>query len=121
MHNKWMGLAATLSKKSDHPQHKIGAVLVRKNRAINTGFNKIKTHTHSNSKYKSIHAEFDCIFGLTPKELKSTILYLYRETKNGDMALAKPCEFCDQLLRNFGVGKVIYTTPDGPKELRYLW
>lgn len=47
-------------------------------------------------------------------------IYVYRETKDGKMALAKPCPACEAALRDLGIKKVCYTTNQGCIEERYL-
>ena len=46
-------------------------------------------------------------------------IYVYRETKGGRKALAKPCAACTKALRDLGIKKVCYTTNDGYCEERY--
>lgn len=40
-------------------------------------------------------------------------VYVYRELKNGELALAKPCPACEQALRSLGIKKVAYTVDGG--------
>lgn len=47
-------------------------------------------------------------------------IYLYRELKNGKLAMARPCRSCFHLLRDLGVRKVFYTTENGFAEERIL-
>lgn len=46
-------------------------------------------------------------------------IYLYRELKNGKLAMARPCTACFHLLRDLGVRKVYYTTENGYVEERF--
>ena len=44
---------------------------------------------------------------------KKVTIVVYRETADGCLACAKPCTICKNIMLNFGVKKVIYSTPDG--------
>ena len=68
----------------------------------------------------SVKTDFDKI----PKRLKDKLnkikrifkkvtIIVYRETADGCLACAKPCTICKNIMLNFGVKKVIYSTPDG--------
>ena len=45
-------------------------------------------------------------------------LYLYRELKNGTLAMSRPCRACMAMLKDFGVRKIYYTTENGYAEER---
>lgn len=108
-HRKFFELAKKLSQKSDY-HHKIGAVIVRKNKVIGLGFNKPKkTHPQSPNAFKTTHAEFDALWSCSKQDLKGAIIYVYREHKNGCVASAKPCKDCDTLLKYSGIKRVYYT------------
>lgn len=40
-------------------------------------------------------------------------IYIYRELKNGALALARPCPSCAQALHDLGIRKIAYTTDGG--------
>jgi len=112
-HDKYFELAKRISTKSDHPKHHIGCVLVKKNKIISTGWNLMKTHPLSPRKFKSVHSEFYTILGVPVSDLKGAIMYLYRENRQGEYALAKPCKYCDRMLEDCGIKAVYYTTNGG--------
>jgi len=118
-HDKYFELAKRLSLKSDHYQFKIGSVLVKKNRIISTGFNSLKTHPRSPHKYKSVHSEFMCVLGISAYDLAGATIYVYRETKDGNKAMAKPCKYCDRMLEQCGVKTVYYTVKEGIDSYEY--
>ena len=109
MNKRYFDLAKKLSNKSTHHQHKIGAVIVKKNRVISVGFNKLKTSPRSNHPWKSIHSELDAILDVPRKDLKGSSIYVYREKRDGSLAMARPCEFCLQLIKEVGIDKLYYT------------
>lgn len=106
---KFFNAAKRQSKKSTY-MHKMGAVVVKKNKIISTGYNKpTKTHPLSENEFKTVHAELDAILGLSDEEIYGSHVYIFREYKSGEPATAKPCKHCEKLLRKKGVSKVFYT------------
>ena len=108
-------LAKKLSYKSDYPPHKLGAVVVRKNSIVGIGFNKTKTHPKAKTRFKTIHAEMAAILNCQQEDLSGCSIYVYRETKDKQLALAKPCECCLELIRQVGIKDIYYTDTDGFK------
>ena len=109
MKKRFFEAAKKASLKSTHHQHKIGCVVVYKNKIISVGFNQLKTHPESTHPYKSIHAEFDAIYRCDSRFLSDSDIYVYREDKKGNLAIAKPCKYCDLLIRQTGIRNVFYT------------
>lgn len=112
MKSKFFEIAKTASKLSDHSAHKLGAVIVKKNKIISIGFNKKKTHTKSNHPWKGLHAEV-CAIIKTKKDLIGCTIYVYRETKLGRLATAKPCPSCFLAIKKTGIKEICYTTESG--------
>lgn len=104
--DRFFKLAQCVSKNSDHHTHKIGAVVTYKNEIISVGVNKIKTHPKSPHPYFSLHAEMHAIFN---SKGKGDTIYIYRETKDGKLALAKPCKYCLELIKKNKIKKVCFT------------
>jgi dCMP deaminase len=95
----------------------MGAVVVKKNKVIGMGFNKIKTHPKSNHPQKMIHAELDAILDCSEEDLIGADLYVFREYKNGEWACAKPCKHCQELISLCGVKNVFYTDEGALRKL----
>ena len=113
---KFFDIARRLSKKSTYC-HRLGAVVVKKNRIIGMGFNKpFKTHPKSGNRFKTVHAELDAILGIDAEELKGSTVYVYRETKDGLPANARCCKHCEEMLKLVGVKKICYTIDKTYKE-----
>jgi deoxycytidylate deaminase len=116
MKMKFFKLAKVLSEKSSYC-HKLGAVVVKKNKVIGTGYNKPnKTHPKSNNSFKTVHAELDAILKVNAEELNGATIYVYRETKDGLPANAKCCKYCRELLKMVGIKKICYTSDKSFKE-----
>lgn len=106
--------AKQLATNSDHHQHKIGAVLVKKNSIVSTGYNQLRTHPKSPHPYKSCHAEFCALIKVVDREdLRDCTLYVYRQNRMGVPALARPCSSCLQFLKNVNIKEVYYTINNG--------
>jgi dCMP deaminase len=118
MKTKFFDLAKRLSKFSEHHQHKLGAIITDKNRVVGLGFNKSKTNPKSPHKYKSHHAEFDAILNSERYDLRGCDIYVYRETRLGELAISFPCESCYNLLKSKGIKNVYYTDNGNYKEQR---
>ncbi len=114
--NKFFEIAKKLSIKAEY-HHKIGAVVVKKNKIVGLGFNKpSKTHPQSNHPFKTIHAELDAILDSDKDDLIGATIYVYREHKNGHPASAKPCPHCQELIKRYKLKKVCYTDDGNYKE-----
>lgn len=108
MKSTYFKIAKRASKKSNHHTHHIGAVIVKGNRIVGIGYNQLKTHPKSYHDWGYLHAETKAILD-TPKHLiKDSVIYLYRENKKGE-ALSKPCKYCEQMLKDYGVSTVYFT------------
>lgn len=115
---KYFDLAKKLSLKSTHPKHQLGCVIVKKNEVVGIGFNKFKTHPKSNHPFQMVHAELDAILGTDKHVLENADVYVYRETKHGEQAMAKPCPYCESALRAVGVKNVYFTADYGHDVLK---
>ena len=122
--------ARAVSLASDYPKAHLGCVITHKGKIIASGCNSTKTHTLQ-SRYNvyrfspsvgaihSLHAETAAIVSFLNishrKEInpKECTLYIYREWKNGRVAMARPCPSCMQLIKNVGFRNIVYTTFDG--------
>jgi deoxycytidylate deaminase len=82
-----------------------------------------KSHPKTLDPWKTIHAEFHALIGLSKGDSKGCVAYVYRETKDGKPANAKPCRTCEKALKLAGIKKVYYTLPTAPYygtiDLRY--
>lgn len=113
MKSRYFNLAKKLSYKSDYQSHRLGAVVIKGNEIIGVGFNKKKTHPLSETRFNNIHAELSAVLSAGLDDLQGCSVYVYRETKQGRLALARPCEPCMKLLKQLSVSKVYYTIDDG--------
>jgi deoxycytidylate deaminase len=112
MKSKFFTLARKLAQSSDYEQHPMGAVIARGNKLISVGFNRKRTHPMSKTRFANTHAELAAIINARG-DLRGAEIYIYRETRNGELAMARPCEHCQQLIRDFGIRTSYYSTEKG--------
>lgn len=69
----------------------------------------------------TLHAEISCLLQIKDLDIdfNKVKLYIYREDKNGNLAISRPCGACMKLIDKLGI-KTIYYTIDGGyiKEIR---
>ena len=101
--------------KSEFKQHRVGAVIVKGNRILSTGFNKYGYD--SVTRRPTMHAEAAAILKLLKRrklsDLAGSEIYITRYTRGGRVGLARPCPDCSELIHSCGIHKVHYTTDDG--------
>ena len=123
-HLAYFKAAKAVSELSDFDRVHIGAVAVYKHKIISSGTNSYKTnpiqkkynkYRYSVDKGHTLHAEMECLLPLMSRkdiDFNRLSLYIYRENKNGSLAIAKPCESCRQLIKALGIKKIYYTSDD---------
>lgn len=102
-----MELAKRASEKSTHHTHKVGCVIVNGSKVLGSGFNIIRTHPKSPHPFNTIHAEFHAV--LNAGDVTGATAYVFRETKDGNPAISRPCKACWKYLKECGVEEVIYS------------
>jgi deoxycytidylate deaminase len=117
----YFNIAKEVSKLSDFPRVQIGACAVYKHKVISTGCNSQRTSPLQKkyNKYRfsvetrhTCHAETSCLKSLIGRkdiDFKNVELYVYREYRNGNLALAKPCASCMELIKNLGIRHIYFT------------
>lgn len=104
----FMSLAKNASAKSDHYKYKLGCVIVKGSRVLGIGWNAMKTHPKSPHEFKMVHAEFMAVMS-AEDSVEGATAYIFREHKNGTLAMAKPCESCWGFLVDSGVSNIVYS------------
>lgn len=120
-HRAYFKAAKAISTLSEFKQHHIGAVVVYGHKIIASGCNSNKTNprqkTLNRHRFKAdtpatIHAELAALLSLINRKdinFSDVSLYLYREHKSGDLALAAPCPACRALIKSLGIRNIYYT------------
>ena len=117
-----------LSDYSGCGQARIGCVVVYHGTILAKGYNSDSTHPwqkrYNRKRYKDAgnrylpdkaHAEVSALSKIKYLDIdfSKVELYIYRELRNGDLAMSRPCEACFAAIRDLGIKKIFYTTPDG--------
>ena len=120
-HRAYFKAAKAIAELSDFPKVKIGCCAVYKHKIISSGCNSIKTNPAQKrlNIYRfdadtpaTIHAELSCLLPLINRKdinFRDVSLYVYREYKSGELALARPCPSCMKLLTELGIRNIYYT------------
>lgn len=114
---------------------KLGAIAVYKGSIIGTAWNSNKTsplqakynvyrYAPDDSLLPKNHAETALLQKIRWKfgnsiQWDRVEIYIYREYKDGRLALSRPCDSCIHMLKEFGIRKVFYTTSDGYVEEQF--
>jgi deoxycytidylate deaminase len=107
----FLRLARNISKHSTF-KIKMGAVLASNGHPISVGFNKTKyCSKYSHLQEQSLHAEMVCLKTSGKDYIGKSSIYVFRQTKNGEPAMAKPCKNCQKRLKEAGIETMIYSTP----------
>ena len=124
-------LARECSLKSDYTgggRAHIGAIAVYKGSILAKGFNTDKTHTAQSRfnvyRYKDsgnnylpekCHAEQTVIQKIKYLDIdfSKVKLYIYREFKDGRLAMCRPCPSCQAAIKEMGIKQIYYTTESG--------
>ena len=117
--------AQAVSTLSDFKRVNVGAVLIYKHRIASSSCNSQRTHPLQQKLNKErfeeetpakLHAEVSCLLPLLGnKDIKwrDCELYVYREYKKGGLAMSRPCQACQKLIKDLGIRIVHYTTDNG--------
>jgi deoxycytidylate deaminase len=120
--DKFFDLARNASMFSDFPKCRIGAVIVYKNKVVSVGWNAEKTNPlqkeynrlrgfDTESANNSLHAEMMCICKGRKADIDwgKASIFVYREYKNGGLAMSRPCPACFQAIKDIGIKNIYYT------------
>lgn len=96
---------------------KVGSVIVNAGRIISSGCNErrytkhVRGRRHAQSLCSEQAAIVKLLTARRQDELVGASLYVTRINTQG-VAMAKPCPFCQELIRSVGIRKVFYTDED---------
>jgi len=86
---------------------RVGAIVVYKGKIVGRGFNKV--HSTGVPRLDGKHAEIEALKNTTAKYRKGSTVYVCRLTRNGQIAMSKPCDACITVMKKMGVKYVWYT------------
>ena len=97
------------SKRAKHKQHKHVAVLVKGGAIVAVGYN-----------HRNTHAEIKAIKQVWPDHREGLVLWSFRITNSGKLAMALPCPACTKEMVKNGITKVHYSDSDGQMKFMKL-
>ena len=122
---KFFEVARAVSLLSCFQRSRVGCVFVKHGKIIASGVNSTKTHPlqkkynihrfNDDTTRHSIHAEMSAYINALKNnnDFSDVVVYVYRETKDGHIAMARPCASCMKMLTDIGVKTVKYSTDIG--------
>ena len=89
-----------------------GAVLIKNNKIISTGYNKYTSHKPHH--LRTVHAEMSAIQN-AGKNVENATLYVIRLSQITDDGLGSscPCKKCAKFMKLHKISKVVYSTGEG--------
>ena len=122
----YLGIAAAVAKRSTCLRRQYGAVIVKNDEIVATGYNGAPRgednccdvgtcwrernnipHGEQYEKCVAVHAEQNAIISASRRDMLGGTLYL-AGFENGEPILdATPCLICSRLIKNAGIGKVV--------------
>lgn len=136
----WLEIAYTIAKRSTCIRRQFGAVIIKNNVLLSTGYNGAARQTPNCSdlgkcyrkernipsgsnyeKCRSVHGEANAIINAAREgiAIKDTILYLYGlNSDTGEVIDAKPCKMCRRMIINAGITEVVVKEKNSTR--RYL-
>lgn len=122
--NRFFDMAHKVSTLSDYPRHKIGCIVVYKNKVISVGYNCTKSHPlqAKYGKYRglvtpqpvSLHAEMAALLKIKDMDIdwKKVSIYIFKAHKDGSLANCRPCNACMSLIKELGIKNIYYTSQE---------
>lgn len=108
----FMVYAKRASLNSNYRYQQMGVVIANKSTILATGYNQIR-YKRFGSKFckwdESLHAEIACMTKIDKDKLRRSEVYIYRESKIGMPANARPCPNCFEALKWAKVKRIYYT------------
>lgn len=90
----------------------MGAVALRRNKIVGTGFNYVNSESIK-VKYSGLHAEIAAV--LKANGPVDTI-FVVRINRKNELRCSKPCDACMKFLKKNNVKKIFYIAQDGDIE-----
>lgn len=125
-------VAKVISSRSTCLRRKYGAVIVKDNVIISTGYNgsprgmkncvdtqkctRKELNIPSGERYElceAVHAEQNAIINGSPERMKDATIYIAGFEENKEFADGTPCKLCSRMIRNAWIAKIVCLKSDG--------
>lgn len=130
--NKAILLSEQVPKKM---KYRHGAILVKNGEIISVGYNRLSLSSNSKirdiskryniqlvfKEISTIHAEVSCFSSLNMRQdlIRNSTLYVYGESKCGNIVKSRPCCKCMKLCVFLGIKDVVYCTRSTKSSYRW--
>ena len=132
----YLDIAKAVSMRGTCLRRRFGAVLVRNDQIVSTGYagsprgtpnccdigvcERQRLNIPAGERYelcRSVHAEANAIIHASRDQMMGATLYLYGEdSHDASVAVARPCQMCRRMIINAGIRNVVVRTPGGSRE-----
>lgn len=121
----YLNIAKAVSKRSTCLRRQYGAIIVKNDEIIATGYNGAARgepnccdegvcwreangipHGEQYEKCVAVHAEQNAIISAARRDMIGSTIYLYGQ-ENGKAISATPCEICAKMIKNAGIENVV--------------
>ena len=128
----YLNIARAVAKRSTCLRRQYGAVIVKNDEIISTGYNGSHRgadnccdvgvcwreahgipHGQQYEKCVAVHAEQNAIISAARHEMLGSVLYLAGFDSNGELAAPAPCVICSRLIKNAGIAEVVSRGANG--------
>jgi len=125
-------IAKVVSTRSTCLRRRYGAVIVKDNVIVSTGYNgaprgsancvdrgicrRKELNVPAGERYElceAVHAEQNAIINGSPERMKDGSIYIAGFEENSSAAEGKPCLLCKRMIRNAQIRQVVYLSKDG--------
>ncbi|HSW62676.1 MAG TPA: dCMP deaminase family protein [Dissulfurispiraceae bacterium] len=125
-------IAQVVSSRSTCLRRRYGAVIVKDNVIVSTGYNgaprgvincadinrckRKELNIPSGERYElceAVHAEQNALVNGSPERMKDATIYIAGFEENGVVADGKPCLLCSRMILNAQIATVVYLNKDG--------
>ncbi len=130
--NYFIEIAKVVSSRATCFRRRYGAVIVKDNVIISTGFNgsprgvpncidtgkctRKELNIPSGERYElceAVHAEQNAIINGSPERMKDATIYIAGFEEDNTFAEGAPCLLCKRMIRNAQIAEVVYLRKDG--------
>jgi dCMP deaminase len=130
----FLELAAVIARRSTCRRRNYGAVIVKDNIIISTGYNgaargepncvdtgvciREQLNVPAGERYElcvAVHAEMNAIIAGDPIQMRDAVIYIAGNEANGSVAASEPCLLCHRMIKNAMIKRAVFLDSDGTK------
>lgn len=128
----FLEIAKVVSSRSTCLRRRYGAVIVKDNVIVSTGYNgaprsavncvdygkckRQELNIPAGQRYElcvAVHAEQNAIINGSPERMKDATIYIAGFETDGSLAEGRPCLLCRRMITNAMISKVVWLSKDG--------